>query len=72
MNFDATIVEVFKNVKMNYFEQEWSFPKGRRNFNEFDLDCAIREFEEETNLKENNITKDDGTFYEFGEVNKCK
>lgn len=29
-------------------EPEWGFPKGRRNFNENDLDCAIREFTEET------------------------
>ena len=29
-------------------EQEWGFPKGRRNFQEKDFDCAIREFTEET------------------------
>ncbi len=27
---------------------EWGFPKGRRNFQEKDQDCAIREWEEET------------------------
>jgi 8-oxo-dGTP pyrophosphatase MutT (NUDIX family) len=29
-------------------ETEWGFPKGRRNINEDDLSCAIREFSEET------------------------
>lgn len=27
---------------------EWGFPKGRRNANECDYDCAVREFSEET------------------------
>ena len=32
-----------------YWEDaEWGFPKGRRNFNENDLDCGLREFCEET------------------------
>jgi 8-oxo-dGTP pyrophosphatase MutT (NUDIX family) len=31
-------------------DPEWGFPKGRRNSNESDLDCAIRETEEETGL----------------------
>lgn len=29
-------------------EPEWGFPKGRRNYNENDLECALREFTEET------------------------
>jgi len=29
-------------------EPEWGFPKGRRNLNETDIDCAKREFSEET------------------------
>jgi 8-oxo-dGTP pyrophosphatase MutT (NUDIX family) len=28
--------------------QEWGFPKGRRNVNETELSCALREYEEET------------------------
>ena len=31
-------------------EQEWGFPKGRRNLNEKDLDCGMREFTEETGI----------------------
>lgn len=43
-----------KNNKIQLFDQsnwnepEWGFPKGRRNFKEKDLDCALREFDEET------------------------
>jgi 8-oxo-dGTP pyrophosphatase MutT (NUDIX family) len=33
-----------------YTEPEWGFPKGRRSRGESDLSCAIREFDEETNV----------------------
>ena len=33
-----------------YSEPEWGFPKGRRVRTETDLECAIREFNEETNV----------------------
>jgi len=31
-----------------WVEPEWGFPKGRRNYQENDYECAIREFTEET------------------------
>jgi ADP-ribose pyrophosphatase YjhB (NUDIX family) len=31
-------------------ENEWGFPKGRKNYQEKDLSCAIREFQEETGI----------------------
>lgn len=34
-----------------YRDPEWGFPKGRRMRGETDLDCAIREFFEETNIQ---------------------
>jgi len=34
--------------KTSYEMSEWEFPKGRRNSNENDFDCAKREFKEET------------------------
>ena len=37
------------NSDTNYKETEWEFPKGRRNNNESNLECAKREFTEETN-----------------------
>jgi 8-oxo-dGTP pyrophosphatase MutT (NUDIX family) len=33
-----------------YVEPEWGFPKGRRMRGETDLMCALREFNEETNI----------------------
>ena len=37
---------IHKNV-----DPEWTFPKGRPHSNERDIDCAMREFEEETGIK---------------------
>jgi 8-oxo-dGTP pyrophosphatase MutT (NUDIX family) len=39
----------------NWITPEWEFPKGRRNYQENDLSCALREFEEETGYSKNNI-----------------
>ena len=36
-------------------EPEWGFPKGRRNYNETDIECSIREFTEETGMNTNDI-----------------
>lgn len=33
-----------------YDETEWGFPKGRRNIDETDIACAVREFTEETGV----------------------
>ena len=41
------------NLNELYDTPEWGFPKGRRDKNEKNLDCAIREFEEETGINEN-------------------
>ena len=35
---------------------EWGFAKGRRNYQEKDLACALREFEEETGYDKNSLT----------------
>jgi len=43
---------VIKYIKTQWTEKEWGFPKGRRNLKESDYDCAIREFQEETGVKE--------------------
>ena len=40
-----------KSVK-NYKYNEWEIPKGRRNLNETDKECAISEFKEETDIDE--------------------
>ena len=37
-------------LQNDYSEPEWGFPKGRRNPNEKNLKCALREFFEETSI----------------------
>lgn len=39
-----------------YKEPEWGFPKGRRNLKETNIECAKREFAEETNVDEKNYS----------------
>ena len=40
----------------SFMEPEWGFPKGRRSRGETDLECAIREFTEETNIPDTAYT----------------
>jgi 8-oxo-dGTP pyrophosphatase MutT (NUDIX family) len=42
--------DLLKKSDTNWKETEWEFPKGRRNYQEKDLDCALREFKEETGI----------------------
>jgi ADP-ribose pyrophosphatase YjhB (NUDIX family) len=42
--------------KTKWREQEWGFPKGRRNYKESDIICALREFEEETGYDRKSVT----------------
>tara|TARA_B100001248_G_C27389930_1_gene461789 strand:- start:1553 stop:2365 length:813 start_codon:yes stop_codon:yes gene_type:complete len=48
---DIKLYDIIKLSNTNYTEQEWGFPKGKREKDENDKNCAIREFEEETNLR---------------------
>jgi 8-oxo-dGTP pyrophosphatase MutT (NUDIX family) len=50
-----TLSEIIQNSKTTWEETEWEFPKGRRNFQEKDLECALREFEEETGYSSKDI-----------------
>jgi len=43
-------VSLMRYNMSEYTEPEWGFPKGRRMRGESDLSCAIREFDEETNI----------------------
>jgi len=55
-NKQVTLKDIINESTTDWNETEWEFPKGRRNFKEKDLDCALREFEEETGLSRNNIS----------------
>ena len=56
--------EKFNYIKRNHLdlfdvkweEPEWGFPKGRRNYKEKDLECALREFEEETGYSKKTLS----------------
>lgn len=50
------IADLIKNNESKWNEPEWGFPKGRRNPRETDLNCAIREFQEETGLLRQDFT----------------
>jgi 8-oxo-dGTP pyrophosphatase MutT (NUDIX family) len=39
----------------SYLTPEWGFPKGRKKRGESDIECAIREFSEETDIDESSI-----------------
>ena len=50
---DDTIINlqiINNSVEYSWETTEWGFPKGRRNLKETNLDCANREFQEETGL----------------------
>jgi len=63
------IIEIKNKLNLNskWNCPEWGFPKGRRNINESNKNCAVREFCEETNLKKDDIKliKD---IYPFSEI----
>jgi len=58
-----------------WVNNEWEFPKGRKNYKEKDFDCAKREFQEETGISSshlhiiNNVMPFEETF--IGSNQKC-
>lgn len=42
--------QLIHQVPSSFTDPEWGFPKGRRSKGESDLECAVREFWEETNI----------------------
>ena len=68
------LIETYASV---WPEPEWGFPKGRRNLHEQDIQCAIREFQEETGLKRSDFTVITNTlnlsetFYGSNQVHYC-
>ena len=50
-----TLQKLIEQSTTKWKETEWEFPKGRRNYQEKDLDCALREFEEETGISKKDI-----------------
>jgi 8-oxo-dGTP pyrophosphatase MutT (NUDIX family) len=47
-------INFFDNLTSEYSSTEWEIPKGGKIHNETNINCAIREFKEETSLDETN------------------
>ena len=48
-------LEYYTTVKPHYTIAEWGIPKGRKKYGESDLNCALREFTEETQIDSKDI-----------------
>jgi 8-oxo-dGTP pyrophosphatase MutT (NUDIX family) len=51
----VNLYKLLYNLETKYTEPEWGFPKGRRRLKEKDIDCAVREFNEETGFHKNEV-----------------
>ena len=47
-NIKYDLDKIISESNTSWDEPEWGFPKGRRNYHEAELICALREFQEET------------------------
>ena len=54
-NDEYNLETLINSCNNEWREPEWGFAKGRRNYQERDLNCALREFEEETGCNKNSI-----------------
>lgn len=54
-NVKYTLRDLVNKSDTAWTETEWEFPKGRRNPQERDLDCGLREFQEETGYSHDSI-----------------
>jgi ADP-ribose pyrophosphatase YjhB (NUDIX family) len=54
-NNNINMKKLIEESNSIYDFPEWGFPKGRRNYQEKDLNCGIREFDEETGYKKKNL-----------------
>ena len=52
----TTLQTLMQDSTTKWTEPEWEFPKGRKNFQEKDIDCAYREVSEETGLPAKDLT----------------
>jgi 8-oxo-dGTP pyrophosphatase MutT (NUDIX family) len=48
-------INFFTDIKSEYLSTEWEIPKGGKKNNETNINCALREFKEETSLDNSDI-----------------
>lgn len=46
---------LFDDITSEWVTPEWEYPKGRKYIEETESECALREFREETNIKEDSV-----------------
>ena len=54
-DLEYSLSDLIAETEDRWLEPEWGFPKGRRNYQEKDYECAVREFCEETGYDINTI-----------------
>lgn len=54
-NKEYSLYSLIDSIQTEFITPEWEFPKGRRNHQEYNKDCALREFKEETGIGERDI-----------------
>lgn len=52
---EGVLATILESLPGAWPTPEWGFPKGRRDLNESEYACAMREMEEETNIREDQI-----------------
>lgn len=76
-NSVPSMAQLVEECPSQWDTPEWGFPKGRREAFETDLDCALREMEEETGLRRNevmviqNLHSLNETFFGSNHVHYC-
>jgi ADP-ribose pyrophosphatase YjhB (NUDIX family) len=55
MNNSYNLESLINDCSYSWDTPEWGFPKGKRNYQETDFKCAIREFYEETGYSNDDI-----------------
>jgi len=71
------LIDIILQNQTQWTEPEWGFPKGRRNPHESDIACAVREFQEETNLHKGqfsilqNTNAISETFFGSNQIHYC-
>lgn len=54
-NDNYNLKQLIESSTTTWSDPEWEFPKGRKNMGENDIECAFREFVEETGYTYNNL-----------------
>ena len=53
--YEYSLGSLINESTTSWTEPEWGYPKGRRNYKENDINCALREFEEETGYSKTHL-----------------